>query len=254
MGELKTLQIKISGLSKNVQNELGISKTVFENLSCLLEFKSGIITSVISQNTAEASEFLKIIAGIDSFSKGKIEFAVDGKNSERVNTVYIPQKPSSFPWLSVQEDVETGVQQKNLLNEDFKKRIKNILNETGLEGYETHYPHNRSLGFRFRISMARALANNPDLIILDNPFTELDPVTKEEIKLLIKSIATKEPVMILAVLTDPFEAASLSDTVLLLNLSSKNMVEGINLSDLSDIAKIKKLTEKIAEQKIDKKI
>lgn len=254
MGELKTLQIKISGLTKNVQNELGISKTVFENLSCLLELKTGMITSVISQNTIEASEFLKIIAGIDSFSKGKIEFAVDGKNSERVNTVYIPQKPSSFPWLSVQEDVETGVQQKNLLNEDVKKRIKIILNETGLEGYETHYPHNRSLGFRFRISMARALANNPDLIILDNPFSELDPVTKEEIKLLLKSLATKEPVMILAVLTDPFEAASLSDTVLLLNLSSKNMVEGINLSDLSEIEKIKKLTEKIAEQKIDQKI
>jgi ABC-type nitrate/sulfonate/bicarbonate transport system ATPase subunit len=98
-----------------------------------------------------------------------------------------------------------------------------------LTGYENHHPHNESLGFRFRISLARALAVNPEFILLDDPFKRMSSITKDEIYELLRSIEEKFKVSFILATTNIAEAVYLSNKIFLMKKNPGKIIEEIKL-------------------------
>ena len=107
--------------------------------------------------------------------------------------------------------------------------LEDLIYIVGLSGYENHFPHQKSLGFRFRISLARALAVNPEIILIDESFKLMEPVTKTEILELIISISTGLNKTILITSTSISDAAIVSDKVLLMKKNPGSIFKEIQI-------------------------
>lgn len=196
----KNFVLQLIGASKLYTDNNGIINKLFEDISFGLEQNSFV--SVVSASGTGKSTLLKIIGGLESLTKGELKINTQNK------IIYIPSKPSSLPWLNVIENISSVMP-------DSAVNVEEIIKMVGLEGYETHMPDNRSFGFRFRISLARALACEPSVILLDEPFNELSPESKKEIYSLINKIHSETKISFILSTTNITEALFLSDEVFL---------------------------------------
>jgi len=162
------------------------------------------------------STLLKIIAGIMDAGSGEV--LLNGKKLSEAGEkiVYIPEKPSSFPWLSVKENLLTGYEALSYFKKVPKHGIEEIIDLIGLRGYEDHFPENSSIGFRFRISLGRALILDPALILIDDTLRLTDAVTKKEIHGMLRDISGRTGIQFFLATTDISEAISLSDRILVM--------------------------------------
>ncbi len=189
--------ITISGLTKEFTGPYGYKTTPFKNISFGVSESDfdGKLVSILAPKGTGKSVILKILAGLYEPTSGSVN--ITSKNNTKPYVLYIPSEPSSFPWLNVYDNAAYPLRQNNR-NED-SGAITKLISLVGLGGYETARPDNQSFGFRFRISLARALALKPDMILLDEPFAKMDHETKEEIyDLLLKVIAAEKTKIILA--------------------------------------------------------
>ena len=194
--------IEVKNISKEYKDINGFKNVVLKSIS--LNISSVKITSIIAPSGSGKSILLKIISGLEHATHGEVIKNGNGK------IIYFPSQPSSFPWLNVEENISLG-----LLKKDPPK-IKSLIALVGLEGYESFYPNNKSYGFRFRIALARSLAHQPDVILLDEPFNQMDIKTKQEILLLIRDIHKTLKTSFLLATTNITEALFLSDDIYLL--------------------------------------
>jgi ABC-type nitrate/sulfonate/bicarbonate transport system ATPase subunit len=195
--------IEIKNITKIYSDEFGSKIKLFSDLS--FSVTASKVTSIIAPVGSGKSSLLKIISGIDREYSGQIIRQREGK------VILIPSEPSSFPWLSVKENILFGTGKNASVN------IDEIISLVGLEGYENHYPDNRSIGFRFRISLARSIAHNPVCLCIDEPFTKMDDESKIEIYQLIRQINDKTGITILLTTTNISEAVFLSDKLYLMS-------------------------------------
>lgn len=218
--------IEIINLSKEYVDKYGYKKILFQNLSFSL--KENEISSIIAPIGAGKSSLLKIIAGLEKPTSGEVKC----KNTNPL--IFIPTEPSSFTWLNVKENISFE------LSDFDDSKIEQLIALVGLEGYENHIPHNKSLGFRFRISLARALARNPLAVLLDEPFTRTDPQTRSELYLLIKDVNKKLGTAFLLATTNITEAIFLSNRIYLMKKNPGEIFKAIDVdfkqyNDLSTI-------------------
>ncbi|MDX1701581.1 MAG: ATP-binding cassette domain-containing protein, partial [Melioribacteraceae bacterium] len=111
---------------------------------------------------------------------------------------------------------------------DFES-CQDIINKVGLHGYEEHFPHNESFGFRFRVSLARAIANNADLIILDEPFNHLNSITRLDLYKLIRNLHLNDNFTFFLGTSNISEAIFLSEKVNLLSSSPSELIDEIEI-------------------------
>lgn len=205
--------IQIKNLGKEYSHS-GLKLQVLSNLTFDLGVRT--FTSILAPHKSGKSVLLEIIAGLEEPSTGTID------NKSNIVS-YIPSKPSSFPWLSVKENVEIA----NKFKGGEKFNITELIKLTGLSGYEDHFPNNKSLGFRLRISLARALASNPALILLDDPFYQMDQITKSEIYPLLRQIFLSTGISFLIATSNITEAVFLADRIIILKPESSGILEEI---------------------------
>lgn len=190
MGGNDKLQVTVNSLGKTILRGGIAPAPVFHNLSFSVQIAKGAVNVFLSPAGAGVTSLLKIIAGLDDVFSGEVKFTgVSFANSPR-KIAFIPSEPSSFPWLNVEENILYAAGGSASQKEE---NVKKVIELTGLEGYEKHFPDNKSLGFRFRISFARALASLPDIIVLDNPFRNMDKMTREELYPALNLAAGKCP-------------------------------------------------------------
>lgn len=207
--------IEINKLSKIYSDQFGNKIKLFDDVSFQIEDKKN--TTVIAPVGSGKSSLLKILSGLEKQSSGEIR-----KNSDS-KIIYIPSEPSSFPWLSVRENIIYGLDEVN------KESIDTIVNLVGLDGYEDHYADNKSMGFRFRISLARSLAHNPYCICIDEPFNRMDQLTRIEIYQLIRKINKETNHTILIATTNITEAIYLSDKIFLMGGEPAKIIASIKI-------------------------
>lgn len=169
---MSNLTIELKNISKVYIDEFGNKLEVLKNVNA--SFSKNKIYAVLAPEGSGKSTVLKIISGIETHSNGELI-----TNNQRI--VFIPSEPSSFPWLNVRDNVKEG------LKVDLKE-LQSIINKVGLSGYEDHFPDNKSYGFRFRISLAKALAYKADFIVLDAVFNMMSAESKLECFSLIKKL------------------------------------------------------------------
>lgn len=205
---------KAAGAKRNVLEDINLSIDTFEKkenfVSILASFESGKTT------------LLKIISAIEKPDSGKVLLQNEVYDNPSGKIVFIPEKPSSFPWLNVEQNI-------NFIAKNKADKVKGLIGSVGLNGYENHHPHNESLGFRFRISLARALAVDPDFILLDDPFRRMNSETKDEIYELLRNIIVNFDVAFILATTNISEAIYLSNKIYLMKKNPGKIIEEIKL-------------------------
>jgi NitT/TauT family transport system ATP-binding protein len=172
------------------------------------------IISIVGPTGCGKSTAMNVLAGFEQPSAGAV--SVDGvvitaPGSDR-GVVF--QQPSLFPWLSVMSNVVLGVKCRGGDPAEYEPRAMRLLEEVGLKGFERHYPYQLSGGMQQRVQIARALINEPDILLMDEPFGALDYQTRLLMqKLLLRLWAHFRPT-ILFITHDVGEAIFISDRVI----------------------------------------
>ncbi len=207
--------LKLNSVSKFYYGPAGAKLNILDNLNMEINAgeDKGSVVSVLAPYMAGKSTLLKVIAGVEKSSNGEVLLKGSEYSSPEGRIVYIPEKPSSYPWLSVRENVEFGL---GLKRKSGGRSADDLISIVGLTGYEDHFPHKDSLGFRFRISLARAMALEPDLILLDEPFRNIHGETKEEMYKLIRIVAEEIGQNIFLATTNITESIRLSNMIFLM--------------------------------------
>ena len=159
----------------------GVGKTFRNGTLALdgldLEVRRGELLTVLGPSGCGKSTALRIIAGLSDPTTGIVEWSAGPTDlSQRIGFVF--QEPTLMPWATVADNVRLPFRLGGLLNEQTEARVARALEHVGLEGFGDVYPRELSGGMKMRVSIARALVTEPDLLLMDEPFAALDEITR----------------------------------------------------------------------------
>ncbi len=189
------------------------SRSVLGTVS--LEVEAGEVIAILGTSGCGKSTLLRIVAGLDFPTSGVV--SIDGSTVSHVDTrsAFAFQEPRLLPWRTLADNVSLGLPKKTpkAAGQD---RVAELLQLVGLEDSAGHRPREVSGGMAQRASLARALARNPGVLLLDEPFGALDALTRLKMQDLLLDIHAAAPTTILLVTHDVDEALQLADRVVLL--------------------------------------
>lgn len=192
-----------------------------------LDIKDGEFICILGKSGCGKSTLLNLIAGYLKSDNGNIIVngkEVEGPSAER-GVVF--QQHALFPWYTVAQNIEFGLKIKK--KKDSKAIVDNYIDLIGLKGYENKYPSSLSGGMAQRVGIARALANNPEVLLMDEPLGALDAMTRDIMrKELIKIWKATNKTIIFITHSVP-EAVYLADRVVLLKEGKIEMLEKIDI-------------------------
>ncbi len=160
------------------------------------------------------STLLNIFSGLDMPSDGSVTIRTGP--SGRPSVGYIFQEARLLPWRTVMQNVHFVVDPLPLAAAEAKRRITESLELVGLANFAHAYPHELSGGMQQRVSLARALATDPEILLMDEPFSSLDEITAREMRNMLLDLWERKKKTIVFVTHNMFEAAFLSDRILLM--------------------------------------
>jgi NitT/TauT family transport system ATP-binding protein len=178
---------------------------VLQEISIAIE--PGEFVAVVGPSGCGKTTLLNLLSGYEQPSSGLVE------RRGQVRMVY--QVDGLFPWMTVAENITLGV--RNLPSADERRmQVGDMIRLIELEGFEGHYPHQLSGGMRQRVELARALAGSSDILLMDEPFSSLDYLTRLRMRQELARLLDKRPRTVVLVTHDIEEAAQLADRVIVL--------------------------------------
>ena len=181
------------------------SVEVFRSLS--LEISRGEFVAVVGPSGCGKTTLLNLFSGFLKPASGTVVC------SGRVRTVY--QQDSLFPWQTAAQNIAMGL--RGLCESETRKQLEEMLRLISLEQFAEHYPHQLSGGMRQRVELARALAGATDILLLDEPFSSLDYLTRLRLRRELARMLEELPRTVVLVTHDIEEAAQLADRILVLS-------------------------------------
>jgi len=192
-----------------------------------LEVAAGEFVCIVGPSGCGKSTLLNIIGGFLRQSRGEalIEgLPVQGPDPRRI---FVFQENGVFPWLTVRENIGFGLSRTSL--QEREQTVAHYTEMVGLIGFENAYPRELSGGMRQRVEIARALASNPDIIYMDEPFGALDFITRLKMRSDLTRIWQAEKKTILFVTHDIEEAVQLADRVLVMSKRPATIQEDVRI-------------------------
>ena len=173
------------------------------------------------------STLLRMIAGLDHPDSGQI--MVNGKQVEGPgrDRGMVFQKYTSFPWLTVADNIAYGMKINGVPAEERAKTVARLVEAVGLSGFEKVYPDTLSGGMQQRVAIARTLAVRPEVILMDEPFGALDAQTRTDMQLLLLRVWDETACTVLFVTHDVEEAVYLADRIFILSARPGTIVEDV---------------------------
>jgi len=169
---------------KNVKKSFLIGKgrdiTVLDNIN--LNIFSGDFVSILGQSGAGKSTLLRIMAGIIEPTEGEVLYKGIPLKKANARIAVVFQSFALFPWFNVLENVRVGLVGQGLNDEEINEKAIRAIDLVGLDGFEDAYPRELSGGMRQRVGIARALAVEPELLLMDEPFSALDVLTADNLR------------------------------------------------------------------------
>jgi len=147
-----------------------------------LELKQGQIVGLLGRTGSGKSTLLRLIAGLAQPSDGTITYLGQPVNAPAPGIAMVFQSFALFPWLTVLENVQLGLEALGLPEAEIRQRALAGIDLIGLDGYESAYPRELSGGMRQRVGFARALVVHPNILLMDEPFSALDVLTAETLR------------------------------------------------------------------------
>jgi len=194
-------------------NRDGKSTSVLDNVS--LEVGDGEFVCLLGPSGCGKSTMLNTMAGFLTPSSGKVLIDGEEVNGPDARRIFVFQERGVFPWLTVEGNIGFGLF--TLSKEERDRRISHYVKLVGLAGFEKSYPQELSGGMKQRLEVARALAVNPDMMFLDEPFGALDSITRLIMRGELLRIWEAEKKTIIFVTHDIEEAVQLADRVVVMS-------------------------------------
>jgi NitT/TauT family transport system ATP-binding protein len=179
-----------------------------------LGVERGEFISVVGPSGCGKTTFLRIVAGLERATAGEV--SIDGRTARSPGTDrgFVFQNDSLLPWRTVFTNAMIGREITGSIGPDDRKRTMELLKLVGLEGFENYHPRQLSGGMRQRVNLARALAIDPEILLMDEPFAALDAQTREIMQTELLRIWERGQKTVLFVTHQIDEAVFLSDRVL----------------------------------------
>jgi NitT/TauT family transport system ATP-binding protein len=185
-----------------------------------LSLESNTIVALLGASGSGKSTLLRILAGLTAPTAGQVLWHGKPLHECRPNVAIVFQSFALFPWLTVLDNVEAPLLARGMTHEERHPRAIRALNSVGLKGFETAYPKELSGGMKQRVGFARALAVEPEVLFMDEPFSALDVLTAENLRgeLLELWLEKKIPTRSIFLVTHNIEeAVTLADRVIVLS-------------------------------------
>ena len=162
------------------------------------------------------STMINCMSGLESVSGGLVEVSGKKVSKPGPDRGVVYQRMALFPWLTVMGNVEFGPRVRGLSKDERKRKADHYIDLVGLKGFEKSYPSQLSGGMRQRVGIARAYSNNPDLMLMDEPFGHLDAQTRYMMEEELQRIWQKEKRTVIFVTNNIEEALFLADRIILM--------------------------------------
>ncbi len=208
-----SLAVRLEGITKR----FGEHKAV-DNIS--LEIRDGEFFSLLGPSGCGKTTLLRMIAGFDTPDEGRV--IIGGKDMTRVppylrpvNTVF--QNYALFPHMTVEQNIAFGLRMKKMSRDEIVKRVQWALELINLPGYEKRRTDQMSGGQRQRIALARALVNEPEVLLLDEPLSALDLKLRQELRVDLMNLQERLGITFIFVTHDQEEALVMSDRIAVMN-------------------------------------
>jgi len=208
-----TNAITVSGANKRYGDFVAL-----ENVDFVVP--AGSLTALLGPSGSGKSTLLRAIAGLDTPDSGTI--TINGRDvtniaPQRRGIGFVFQHYAAFKHLTVRDNVAFGLKIRKVAKSDIKDRVDNLLEVVGLAGFQTRYPNQLSGGQRQRMALARALAVDPQVLLLDEPFGALDAKVREDLRAWLRRLHDEVHVTTVLVTHDQAEALDVADRIAVLN-------------------------------------
>ena len=187
---------------------------VFEGLNVGVE--AGEFVTLVGVSGAGKSTLLRVIADLIPAYRGSVDVDLSHRDPTRRSIAMVFQAANLMPWRRVKDNITLGLEGIDVADELKRERVRHTLALVGLEGYDDRWPYQLSGGQRQRVGIARALAVDPDILLMDEPFGALDAITRAGLQDELLRIWKETRKSVLFVTHDIEEAVYLGDRVLLL--------------------------------------
>ena len=187
---------------------------------------------VVGPSGCGKSTLLRIIVGLDRPTTGEVRFEGEQAKAENPRIAMVFQSFALFPWLTVQQNVELGMEAHQVPADERARRARKYIEAVGLTGFENAFPRELSGGMRQRVGLARALSMEPLLLCMDEPFSALDALTAQSLRdeiLQLWANPDLPPEAVLMVTHGIEEAVYLADRVIVLSSRPRRMVAELEI-------------------------
>src|SRR5215470_3339185 len=190
---------------------------------------SGEFISLIGPSGCGKTTLLRIVHGLDAPTSGTVRF--DGKpvTAPDQARAVIFQGFNLFPWRTVAQNIGFGLEVRRAQPTVLAERVTEMIRLVGLAGFEHHYPHELSGGMQQRVGIARALALDPSVLLMDEPFGALDAITRERMQRDIADILARTPKTTLFITHNMDEAIFFSDRILVFGTRPGRIIEEVTV-------------------------
>ena len=207
-------ELIVQDIEKWFRREDGQPFKVIDRLS--FQAKEGAVTVFIGPSGCGKSTLLNAIVGLERLDRGELKFVADGRNHDRPLIGYVFQSPRLLPWKTIGDNLRLALQGAGVAEADREKRVRHYLQLVGLEEYINQFPLYLSGGQRQRVGLARALAIESDLVLMDEPFASVDELTARQLRQTTRRLCEQLHRTVLFVTHNLAEAAYMSDYVVTL--------------------------------------
>ena len=198
--EIKNLSFRYNDSQKQIIDDLSFSIN-----------KNEFITIIAPSGTGKSTLF-RLILGLLKPQRGSVQIS---KENNKNIIGYMPQKDSLMPWRNILDNAAVGLELNGLSKKESRKIAGSYFEDFGLSGTEKLYPHELSGGMRQRASFLRVIVNNPSILLLDEPFSSLDALTRRKMQTWLLDLCQKQKNTVFMITHDIDEALLLSDRVLI---------------------------------------
>jgi len=207
-------KVVVRGLSKEFVATTGSRLAVLGSID--LDIKAGEFICIVGSSGCGKTTFIRILDGLMAASSGEVLLDGNPVTGPGPDRGFVFQQDSLFPWRTVLDNVLFGLEAQGKPRPQAVQSARELVELVGLRGYETHYPHELSGGMRQRVNLARALAIDPEILLMDEPFAALDALTREVMQRELLRIWEKRRKTVVFITHQIDEAAYLADRVVAL--------------------------------------
>ena len=178
--DVRPCLIEVTGCRQAYHKDANADLVVLDDVN--LTLREGEIVALLGRSGSGKSTLLRIVSGLLKPTSGSIKWRGTEISGPTEGVAMVFQSFALFPWLTVQENVEIGLEARRVPRAERENRAETAIDMIGLGGFENAYPKELSGGMRQRVGLARALVVHPDLLLMDEPFSALDVLTAETLR------------------------------------------------------------------------